>query len=250
MRKVRSVVLVATTLMVTACSSAPSEPTPSEPTTTPSPSRSTTTATPNPYASLSAAERGRRLLAAATRGRTAEVAQLLDAGADPEVRDGHRRTPLLLAVTHDRVDAARALVDAGADPDALDDRHDTPWLVTGVTGSVAMAKVLLAADPDLTIRNRFGGLAHIPASERGHADYVAYVLDNTDIAVDHVNDLGWTALLEAVILGKGTRRWQRIVESLVDHGADVSIADRAGVTPLEHARRRGFATIARILERA
>lgn len=113
-----------------------------------------------------------------------------------------------------------------------------------------MAKVLLRVDPDLTIRNRFGGLAHIPASERGHADYVAYVLDNTDIAVDHVNDLGWTALLEAVILGKGTRPWQRIVESLVDHGADVSIADRAGVTPLEHARRRGFVTIARVLERA
>ncbi|KRC67069.1 hypothetical protein ASE12_17310 [Aeromicrobium sp. Root236] len=189
-------------------------------------------------------------MSAVTKGRATEVGQLLEAGADTEVRDARDRTPLLLAVTHDRVAAARALIAAGADPDALDDRHDTPWLVTGVTGSVAMAEVVLAADPDLTIRNRFGGLSHIPASERGHADYVAYVLDHTDIAVDHVNDLGWTALLEAVILGKGTRPWQRIVESLVDHGADVSIADRAGVTPLEHARRHGFVTIARILERA
>ncbi|KAA1400503.1 ankyrin repeat domain-containing protein [Aeromicrobium ginsengisoli] len=189
-------------------------------------------------------------MSAAAKGRVTEVAQLLGAGADTEVRDARRRTPLLLAVTHDRVRAARALVTAGADPDALDDRHDTPWLVTGVTGSVAMAKVVLTADPDLTIRNRFGGLSHIPASERGHADYVAYVLEHTDIEVDHINDLGWTALLEAVILGKGTRPWQRIVESLVDHGADVSIADSAGVTPLEHARRHGFVTIARILERA
>ena len=242
MKNVRSAVVVAT-----GCSSDPS-PSPSPARTTQTPS--TATPAPNPYASLSAAKRDKQLLAAAARGRTTEVAQLLDAGADTEVRDGHRRTPLLLAVTRDRVGAARALIDAGADPDALDDRHDTPWLVTGVTGSVAMAKVLLAADPDLTIRNRFGGLSHIPASERGHADYVAYVLDNTDIEVDHVNDLGWTALLEAVILGKGTRPWQRIVESLVDHGADVSIADREGVTPLEHARRRGLVTIARILERA
>jgi hypothetical protein len=53
-----------------------------------------------------------------------------------------------------------------------------------------MAEVLLTADPDLTIRNRFGGLSHIPASERGHAAYVELVLDRTDIAVDHVNDLG------------------------------------------------------------
>jgi len=246
-KKVLSVVPVVVALAATACSSpAPApEPSSSRPVTTPTP-----TPAPNPYASLSDAELGTRLLSASAKGRVAEVSQLLEAGAGTEVRDDRRRTPLLLAVTHDRVRAARALVAAGADPDALDDRHDTPWLVTGVTGSVAMAKVVLTADPDLTIRNRFGGLSHIPASERGHADYVAYVLEHTDIRVDHVNDLGWTALLEAVILGKGTRPWQRIVESLVDHGADVSIADRAGVTPLEHARRHGFVTIARILERA
>ena len=248
MQKVLSVVPVMIALAATACSSPDPSPRPA----TPSPSRPVTSPAPmpNPYASLSDAELGRRLLSAAAKGRVTEVDQLLTAGADTEVRDARRRTPLLLAVTHDRVRAARALVAVGADPDALDDRHDTPWLVTGVTGSVAMAKVILTAEPDLTIRNRFGGVSHIPASERGHADYVAYVLEHTDIEVDHVNDLGWTALLEAVILGKGTRPWQRIVESLVDHGADVSIADRAGVTPLEHARRHGFVTIARILERA
>jgi ankyrin repeat protein len=113
-----------------------------------------------------------------------------------------------------------------------------------------MARVVLQAGPDLTIRNRFGGLSHIPASERGHADYVQLVLDETDIAIDHVNDLGWTALLEAVILGEGTKPWQRIVDSLVEHGADVSIADRDGVTALQHARRLGFTDIASILDRA
>ena len=157
---------------------------------------------------------------------------------------------LLRAATDDEVEEARSLVAAGADPDTLDDRHDTAWLITGVTGSVEMARVLLTADPDLTIRNRFGGVSHIPASERGHAAYVEFVLDSTDIDVDHVNDLGWTALLEAVMLGEGTERWQRIVQSLVDHGADVSIADRDGVTALQHARNRGFGAIADILEQA
>ncbi|MET0468946.1 MAG: ankyrin repeat domain-containing protein [Aeromicrobium sp.] len=208
------------------------------------------TPAPNPYADRSAEFRDRQLLGAARSGNAAKIALLVDAGADTETRDDHARTPLLIASTFDRVDAARALVAAGADPDALDDRHDTPWLVTGVTGSVEMARVLLAADPDLTIRNRFGGVAHIPASERGHADYVDLVLDETDIAVDHVNDLGWTALLEAVILGRGTEPWQRIVDSLVEHGADVSIADRNGITALQHARRLGFTEIAGTLERA
>ena len=103
---------------------------------------------------------------------------------------------------------ARLLVALGADPDALDDRHDTPWLVTGVTGSVAMLEVLLPADPDLTIRNRFGGLSIIPASERGHVDYVRRVV-KTDIDVNHVNDLGWTATAGGRHPGRrrrGTRR--------------------------------------------
>lgn len=216
----------------------------------PTSSAPTPAPTPNPYAGRSQELLDRQLLGAAQRGDDAEVTLLVEAGADLETRDDRERTPLLLAVTDDQVAAARVLVAAGADPDALDDRHDTPWLVTGVTGSVPMAEVLLTALPDLTIRNRFGGVSHIPASERGHADYVAFVLDRTDIAVDHVNDLGWTALLEAVILGRGTERWQRIVDSLVEHGADVSIADRDGVTALQHARRLGQTEIADILERA
>ncbi|MFE3997315.1 ankyrin repeat domain-containing protein [Nocardioides sp. YIM B13467] len=199
-------------------------------------------------ASAEVADGDSQLLRAASAGDTDSAAAALRGGADLETRDGNRRTPLLLAVTDDHLETARLLVYLGADPDALDGRHDTPWLVTGVTGSVPMAELLLSVDPDLTVRNRYGGLSIIPASERGHADYVERVA-RTDIDIDHVNDLGWTALLEAVILGEGSDRWQRVVLSLLDNGADPGIADRDGVTPLEHARNRGFTEIAHIFER-
>ncbi len=186
------------------------------------------------------------LLRAAEAGDADRVALALRAGADLETRDGRDRTALLLAATHDRVDVATVLVAMGADPDALDDRHDTPWLVTGVTGSVAMLEALLPAGPDLTIRNRYGGTSVIPASERGHVDYVRRVV-RTGIDVDHVNDLGWTALLEAVVLGDGGPRHQEIVRILLGAGADRSIPDKDGVTALEHARARGHDAIARLL---
>jgi ankyrin repeat protein len=141
------------------------------------------------------------------------------------------------------------LVYLGGDPDALDDQHDTPWLVTGVTGSVGMLEVLLPAGPDLTIRNRFGGTSLIPASERGHVAYMRRAV-RTGIDVNHVNNLGWTALLEAVILGDGSKRYQQIVTSLLDAGADLQIADRDGVTPLQHAERRGQSEVASILRNA
>ena len=146
------------------------------------------------------------------------------------------------------MDVARLLVAMGADPDALDDRHDTPWLVTGVTGSVPMLEALLPAHPDLTIRNRFGGISVIPASERGHVEYVRRVVQ-TGIDVDHVNDLGWTALLEAVILGDGVGAHQEIVRILLGAGADRAIADRDGVTALEHAEALGQSEVAGILRR-
>ncbi|MFH8609162.1 ankyrin repeat domain-containing protein [Streptomyces sp. NPDC018029] len=188
-----------------------------------------------------------RLLDAARAGNAAEVAAALAAGARVEARDTELRSPLLLAALGDHVEAARVLVAAGADVDAQDHRSDSPWLVTGVTGSVAMLHVLLPAGPDLTLRNRFGGVSLIPASERGHVAYVREVLRVTDIDVDHVNDLGWTALLEAVILGDGGRAHQEIVELLLAAGATPDLADRDGVTPLAHAERRGFAEIAELL---
>lgn len=193
------------------------------------------------------ADAGAALLAAAGSGDADAAALALRAGADLEVRDAEKRTPLLVAVTHDHVDLARLLVAMGASADALDGRHDTPWLVTGVTGSVAMLEALLPAQPDLTIRNRYGGVSIIPASERGHVDYVRRVV-STGIDVDHVNDLGWTALLEAVILGDGGPRHQEIVRILLEAGADPGLADRNGVTALEHARSKGQDEVVEILE--
>ncbi len=190
-----------------------------------------------------------RLLAAAAAGDTPGVRAALADGADIEARDARRRTALLLAATGDHVDAARVLVEAGADPNALDDQHDTPWLVTGVTGSVAMVEVLLPAKPDFGIVNRYGGITVIPASERGHVAYVRRMVE-LGMNVNHVNNLGWTALLECVILGDGSAPYQEIARILVAGGADLTIGDRSGVTALEHARQRGQAEVAAILQEA
>ncbi|MGW1191727.1 ankyrin repeat domain-containing protein [Streptomyces sp. NPDC002559] len=207
------------------------------------------TGDPSPTGTPARSAADRALLEAARAGDVDAVREAIERGAGLEARDGNDRTPLLLAATGDHVGAARVLVDAGADPDALDQQHDTPWLVTGVTGSAAMARTLAAADPDYTIVNRYGGTSLIPAGEHGHVAYVREVTTNPDIDVDvdHVNDLGWTALLEAVILGDGGTDHQKTVKLLLDAGADPGIEDRTGMTALQHARRRGQDEVARLL---
>jgi ankyrin repeat protein len=106
----------------------------------------------------------------------------------------------------------------------------------------------LAAGADLKSTNRYGGTALIPACHYGHVETVRELL-KTKIDVDHVNNLGWTALLEAVILGDGGPAHTEIVRLLVGAGANVKIADRQGVTPLEHARQRNYRAIVEILSR-
>jgi len=68
--------------------------------------------------------------------------------------------------------------------------------------------------------------------------------------LDHVNNLGWTALIESIVLGDGGPRHVATLRALVDAGADLQFADRDGRTPLQLARGRGFAEMAAILGKA
>ena len=95
----------------------------------------------------------------------------------------------------------------------------------------------------------YDGTALIAAAHLGH-DRVVKELIRAGAPLDHVNNLGWTALIEAVILGEGGPRHVETVRALVEAGANVNIADRQGVTPLQHARARGYAEMIAILERA
>ena len=186
-------------------------------------------------------------VAAAGSGDVITVRRAISAGIDVDARDASGRTAVTAAALAEHAEVVRVLVDANADVDLQDGDRNNALLVCGETGNVEVLREVLRAEPDLTRTNRFGGTALIPAADRGHVGMVGALLE-TDIPIDHVNRLGWTALLEAVILGDGGPAHQEIVRLLIYAGANVELADSDGVAPLEHARRRGFLEIARLLE--
>jgi ankyrin repeat protein len=87
------------------------------------------------------------------------------------------------------------------------------------------------------------------AARLGLAD-AANLLIAAGAPLDHVNRMGWTALIEAVVLGNGGPNHVAVVEALVKAGADTEIADRNGATALAYARQRRYTDIVKILEPA
>ncbi|MFB3058543.1 MAG: ankyrin repeat domain-containing protein, partial [Gammaproteobacteria bacterium] len=110
-------------------------------------------------------------------------------------------------------------------------------------------RMTLEHGADLTSVNRYGGTALIPAAHHGHVETVRELL-KTKTDIDRVNYPGWTALLEAIILGDGSLTYIEIVQLLVDADADVNIADGDGVLPLDHSLERGYLEITEILRNA
>lgn len=187
------------------------------------------------------------VLAAVESRDIAALQQALAAGDPVDEINANGQTPLLVAVWNNDVDAARLLIEAGANVNAKDRIADSPYLVAGAEGRVEILRLILDRGADLESTNRFGGTALIPAAEKGHPEAVAMLIA-AGVDVDHVNNLGWTALLEAVILTDGGPTAQRVVQLLLEAGADRTIPDSQGQTALEHARARGFDEMVRLLE--
>ena len=197
--------------------------------------------------SYSAESRG--LIEAAAAGDLARIESLIQAKSPLDTQDANGRTALLIAVEKDHAGIARALIAAGASVNVQAANMDTPWLLAGAAGRTEVLRAMIPAGPDLSIRNRFGGNALIPACERGHVETIELLL-TTKIDVNHVNNLGWTCLLEIVILGDGGAPHLAAAKLALHAGADPNISDKNGVSPLAHAKANGQSEVAALIEAA
>ena len=155
---------------------------------------------------------------------------------------------LLAAAYQNDLPAAQAALDAGADVNAEDESGQSAYLIatSEVGDDPRLLELTLTRGADVQAKDRYDGTGLIRAADRGPVRIIPSLL-RAGVDVDHVNRLGWTALLEAIVLGDGGRRHTGVVRLLVAAGADVNLPDGEGTTPLAHARRRGFDGIAAIL---
>lgn len=186
------------------------------------------------------------LHAAAASGNVALIAGR-PAGLDINARDANGRTPFIVAAFLRQHASMRALAAAGADVNALDVQlYDAVTIAAVADDPETMSLAISLGNRVTNITSRYVGTALIAAAHLGH-DEVVRRLIAVGAPLDHVNNLGWTALIEAVVLGDGGPRHVACAEALLKGGANPNIGDRSGVTPLMHAERRGFARMAEVI---
>ena len=169
-------------------------------------------------------------------------------GDDEQVADPELDQQLIAAAYANDVDAAAGLIEAGADVNAKDETVQSAYLIatSEVGADPGLLELTLANGADVDAKDSYNGTGLIRAAHRGYPVIVERLIE-AGVALDHVNRLGWTALLEAIILGDGGRDHVETVRLIVEAGANVNLADGEGVTPLAHAERAGYEEIAAIL---
>ncbi|UGS42492.1 ankyrin repeat domain-containing protein [Pseudocitrobacter corydidari] len=186
-------------------------------------------------------------LQAAQRGNVDTLRNCLQQGVDVNTRNRTQQTAIILASLNKHYDCVQILIEAGADINMQDNVCANPFLLSCLTNDLTLLNLILPANPDLNRLTRFGGVGLTPACEKGHINIVRELLTRTDINVNQTNYVGWTPLLEAIVLNDGGETQQAIVRLLLEHGASPHMTDKYGKTPLELAREKGFSEIAELL---
>jgi len=113
----------------------------------------------------------------------------------------------------------------------------TAFVVAANAADVEMMRLLLAAgaNPHLLTKTNSNALLAATGLNRG----IGEIIDNEDQALEAVKfllDLGVdakavTTFNENALYGPGYRGWNRMLELLIEKGADVNLVNKAGVTP-------------------
>ena len=230
------------------------------------------------WAATTVQDEGDALRAAAARGRSDVVKQLLDRGADPNAKDVSGVPPLMYAAIYGHPDVVTMLLDHGAEVNATATGGVTAFGLAAAMGHASVLDVLLDYGAEINAKVQEGGVTALmaavdsthtdavkvllrrganpnaatsdgrtplhDAAAQGNAEIVGLLLENG--ADPNIAGGEWeTALITAVV-----NPHAEIVTMLLEAGADVNATQDNGWTALANAEITGHTEIAQLLREA
>ncbi|BAK94788.1 ankyrin repeat domain-containing protein [Tetragenococcus halophilus] len=184
------------------------------------------------------------LIQAVKKNDLGQVKAIVETEYKLDEQNNQGETPLLIATHNNQVEIAEVLILAGADINLQDHIQDSAYLYAAAQGKMEILSLMLEfSHPDQEIYNRFGGNSLIPAAEKGHLENIKLLLQDGAVDINHQNNSGYTALIEAVALRDGSKVYQEIVAELLKYDADKSLRDNSGRTAEDYARELGYQNI-------
>lgn len=142
------------------------------------------------------------------------------------------------------------LLARGADVNAKNSSYESAYLISTSEGHLELLRLFLAQGADVSALDSYDGTGLIRAAERGHHLVVGELL-RAGVSRDHVNNIGYQAIHEAVWFGDETPSGLATVLVLVAGGVQLDRpSETEGLTPLQMAQKKGYAVQAAILQAA
>lgn len=184
---------------------------------------------------------GRTMLHAAVCSGMLDIIEIfLNAQVDPDKPDHNDATALHAALHYGHANACQALLDRGADPNRMDMHGHAPLHIAIRRDNFEAFNALLKAGADATQDSSAGSAVHL-ATFYDQPQMVRILAGlNAPLNTRDIN--GRTPLLCAVMNGK-----LGVATELIEAGADQTLCDYAGDSPLIHAIRSKNAYLIRIL---
>ena len=163
------------------------------------------------------------------RHRTQEALELLERGADVNLRNGIQETPLICAAFAGDIEVARVLVESGADVNAQSlPTRSTALLWAAQKGSADMVRLLLEAGADVNARDWNENTSLMQAAAHSSSPEVVEFLLAAGADVNARNKEGKTALASAILLKQADA-----ARALIKAGAEVNGIDDRGQSALQ-----------------
>ena len=184
------------------------------------------------------------IFGAASRGDLAEVQRLVEEDrALVNVTNGPGGwTPLLYAASDGRVAVVAYLLDQGAVIGYQ--RHGkTALRLACESGLLEVVRLLSDRGADLTLTDEYGVTPFIMACMKGHLDVVLYLMRRDPECINRPDHSGFTAVMCASWKGH-----TEVVRALLQAGADPTLLDEDGASAMDGAISYGYWDCVELLE--